>query len=214
MRVLCYNIEDGGGERLPGLVTAINRLDVDVALLCELNGWPPGLNVQGLRGCLSVNESSATGYRVGVLTRSQPDSVTPLNAGLHHGALMVRAGGMTLIAAHLHPFEEARRIAEAERLATIIAETAGPLILGGDLNSLPDGPQRSGALSVLRRGGLADPLAGHPNAHTLQTGRSPDDPPWRFDYLLSRGVHWSAVQVLHDPAFAPLSDHWPVLGEC
>ena len=214
MRLLCYNIEDGGGERLAGLVAAVNRLDVEAALLCELNGWSTGRNARGLQGYLSVNEASATGYRVGVLTRSRPDSVTPLNAGLHHGALMVRAGGLTLFAVHLHPFEEARRIAEAKRLAAICAAIEGPLILGGDLNSPPDGPQPGGAPSILCQSGLMDPLSGNPGAFTLQTARSPHDPPWRFDYLLSRGIQWSAVKVLHDPDHAQLSDHWPLLGEC
>lgn len=212
MRVLCYNIEEGGGERCSRLVAAINRLDADIAILCELNGWPSGREVKGLRGWLTVNEGSATGYRVGILTRHEPQCGEQLNDDLFHGALKVVYNGITIMAAHLHPFDEGVRIREARRLGELCRATKGPLILGGDLNSLPEGPDRSGATSVLRHSGLADPLLKKADAYTLRTRRSLDDPEWRFDYLLSRRINWTSMEVFRQPVFSDLSDHWPVWG--
>lgn len=212
MRVLCYNIENGGEERREALVAAINRLDADVALLCELNGWNSGSHVNGLNGYLSVNEESVTGYRTGILTRQKPWRIRCFNDGMHHGALIVTVDGLTIIAAHLHPFEEKVRMKEAELLVTICSGIGGPLIVGGDLNSLPTGHERSGAPTLLRRGGLFDPLSDNPEAYTIHTGRSPKDPNWRFDYILSRGIVWHSMEVLHGAAYANLSDHWPIFG--
>jgi endonuclease/exonuclease/phosphatase family metal-dependent hydrolase len=215
MRVLLYNILDGGGVRLPRLLDTIKDLAPDIAVLCELNGWHAGPSpLPGYH--LSLNTSGKTPYRVGVLSREQPAEVVSLNDGLHHRALLARFQAITIVAVHLHPFEEAVRIREAVAILKALERIDGPLVIAGDFNScLPDESGisgRSGALERLFAAGFDDPGKDHVPSHTLCTALSPDDPYWRFDYILSRGISWSTLRTLHDPAYAELSDHWPVLG--
>lgn len=215
MNLLSYNILDGGGERLPGLLKAINDLTPDIAVLCECNGWQGDLSpLPGYHLCL--NTSGNTPYRVGILSREAPMGVALLTEGMNHGALVARFPSITVVATHLHPFEEAFRIREAEAMLQALKGIEGPLVIAGDLNScLPqeanvDG--RSGALERFFAAGFEDPGKDHLPNHTICTALSPKDPHWRFDYILSRGIGWRSVKALHDPVYATLSDHWPILG--
>jgi hypothetical protein len=89
-------------------------------------------------------------------------------------------------------------------------------VIAGDLNScIPHETNvngRSGALERFFAAGFEDPGKDYLPNHTLCTALSPKDPYWRFAYILSRGISWRSVQALHDPAYATLSDHWPILG--
>lgn len=216
MKVLSYNILDGGGARLPCILEAIEGLAPDIAVLCELNGWQPCPSpLPGYH--LSLNDTGKTPYRVGVLSRERPIEVVSLNDGLHHGALLVRLPSITILAAHLHPFGEDVRIREATAILNALEQIDGPVVIAGDLNScLPDESGitgRSGALERFLAAGFEDPGRDHVSNHTICTDLSPNDPYWRFDYILSRGTSWSAVRTLHDPEYAHLSDHWPVMGQ-
>jgi endonuclease/exonuclease/phosphatase family metal-dependent hydrolase len=215
MILLSYNIKDGGGERLPGLLKAIHDLDPDIAVLCELNGWQS--NASPLPGYhLSLNTSGNTPYQVGILSREPPTELRFLNRGLHHGALLARFPSLSIVAAHLHPFEEEIRIREAEAILHAMEGVDGPIVIAGDLNSCLSHEAgingRSGALERFFAGGFEDPGKDHTPNHSLCTALSPKDPRWRFDYILSKKISWSSLQSLHNPVYAELSDHWPVLG--
>jgi hypothetical protein len=217
MKVLVYNIMEGGGERMPGLLGAVADLEPDLAVLCELNGWEKGPAPAPLDSYFfSLHTTGKTPYRVGILSRDQPEQTIAIHEGLHHGALLVRLPSLTVVATHLHPFEEPMRVREARAILKGIHGIAGPVIIAGDLNSCREDEAgisgRSGALEVFSAGGFDDPAFGQPDNHSLRTGLSPMDPYWRFDYILSRGIIWDSMRTLHDPRYALLSDHWPVMG--
>lgn len=144
----------------------------------------------------------------------------------HAGRAVVTTEGddFVVYSVHLHPSDEATRIAEIEHLREAIQVDLGadrPVVLQGDLNHRPDGPE----YDVWRDIGLTDAYvaAGTEPERTFRA----DEPAERIDYVwVSERLveHVEAVGVVVDPPFGPgtaftrpdgpfLSDHLPVAVE-
>ena len=156
MRILSYNIRHGAGmdlaidlERLAAVIT---ELDPDAVLLqgvdcrVERSG---GVDQMARFGQLtgmhhyfgSFMEYGGGEYGMGILTRQAALEwdVEELPAGEEpRFSLWVRLPWATLVNVHLYR-TEAQRLAQAQRLIEAFADQAGPVIVGGDFNSEPDG---------------------------------------------------------------------------
>ncbi len=205
---------EGGGDRWPLIRECIASQAPDICVLCEMNGWKSGQTpVAGYN--LLVHEKSPSGCSVAIAAREPATLIKSVQEPLRHGALVVRAGGLSIAALHLSPDGEQQRVAEAEWVIAELADIAGPLILAGDLNSLnpvkdPDNP-RTWVIPRFKEAGFADPFELIAHDWTLCTGLKPEEPRWRFDYIMPRNCgDVLECGVLHDPEFANASDHWPI----
>lgn len=143
----------------------------------------------------------------------------------HWGRAVLRTpgGDLTLFSAHLHPSDaavRAREISEMLKVMTPSLEKGGPVILQGDLNHTPTGPE----YARWREAGLVDAFdrkaAGTPefsaNSHT-PTKRI--DYVWTSRSLAQRGrdcriLHERAFRTCsEDPKSVALSDHIPVMAD-
>jgi endonuclease/exonuclease/phosphatase family metal-dependent hydrolase len=126
------------------------------------------------------------------------------------GALIAQVGRsgfrMWAIAVHLglHPLE---RLHSVEELSDLARGLAGPVLIGGDFNELPDGK----AVSFLaRRYWDAWLLGGDVSGETFPAS----DPTARIDFLfVSEGVGALRVIVPPGPDARLASDHLPVVAE-
>jgi endonuclease/exonuclease/phosphatase family metal-dependent hydrolase len=139
----------------------------------------------------------------------------------HAGRAVVETGDGELVvySVHLHPGDEGIRLRESRRLGTAVeadVRSGRPVVLQGDLNHTPDGPE----CEAWRAAGLRDAhaLADADPDPTFRT----DDPDMRIDYVwVSEAFadRTAAARVLSGRPFGPgasddysLSDHLPVLA--
>jgi len=120
--------------------------------------------------------------------------------------LELEGGGSTWWAVSMHlGLRPTERIAHAEQVLGSIRGLRSPVVLGGDLNELPDGA----AVTRLTRW-LHDAwaVAGEGPAETFPAR----DPSARIDYVLvSQGFSVAGASVPRDPMVARSSDHRPVV---
>jgi endonuclease/exonuclease/phosphatase family metal-dependent hydrolase len=214
MKILEYNILEGGGDRLPLIRDCIDMHDPDVCVLCEMNGWKSGDTiVQGYQ--LLVDEQSPSGYRLGIAAKEKITHCKSIGSPLRHGALIASVGELTLAAVHLSPFSERERAAEIGCVIKELEHYSGPLVLAGDLNSLSPRAhpehERTQVVDMLSCAGFVDPLEGLAHDWTISTALTPDEPKWRVDYILLRNCGpVLECGVMHTAAWAGASDHWPI----
>ncbi len=233
MKIMTWNLRNGGGDRLPAIAAVIARERPDVLTVQELRGFPRAAfgRSAGMTGYVAP---SVFGQAVGVFVRP-PLTITGRSAvrwRLHHAAAAVTlrtdGGSLTVVSTHLNPYAPERRRREAVWLAARYARR-GPVVLAGDLNSLsvdgpvpaayrrrhlrPDGTVDTRAMAAFAAGGLADawPEAGEGDGQTVPTGLGGAEfGPMRLDYvLLGGGLHASSARVVRDDPLA--SDHYPVV---
>lgn len=144
MRVMTWNIRNGGGSRRRAILEVIDRERPDVLALQELKGFDAYALSQvaeavGMTGHLSP---SVFGQPVAVLARP-PLTLTrtrSVRVRLHHAAAsaVVRtpAGPLTVVSTHLNPWNGYRRLREARWLAARFRSGHRHVLLAGDLNSL------------------------------------------------------------------------------
>jgi len=151
MRVLTYNIWDGGineigGDRQAQILTVLRDAKADVIALLEARGfhkdefatlsvWEKELRMTGALAC------APSGYHVGLLVRRSYKVVSAetLHASLFtHACLSVQLktpqGPLSVFAAHLNPFDPDARLTEARHLARAADADSRVLVLG-DFNS-------------------------------------------------------------------------------
>ncbi|MEV0901770.1 endonuclease/exonuclease/phosphatase family protein [Actinoplanes sp. NPDC049802] len=151
MRVMTWNIKNGGGDRLPAIIKVIGRQRPDVLTLQELQGFHRygGRKLKDLAATLDMTAHlapSALAQPVAVLVR-EPLWIarrTRISWRLHHAAAVAvvptEAGPLTVVSAHLNPFSPYRRMREARWLAARYATPDGLALIAGDMNGLdPDG---------------------------------------------------------------------------
>ena len=130
----------------------------------------------------------------------------------------LRGQAFTFFDTHLESFYAPVRMAQAAELAQIVNATTGPVVLAGDLNSLP-GKEGEGILAAppsLGGAGLVDTWGTlHPNLPGLtccfpellsDPARTLDQ---RIDYVLLRQVRPLTARVLGDVPGARTSGLWP-----
>ena len=142
-RLLHWNILDGGAERIHGITRYLRDGAYDLVTLNELNGFTSAsLAAFGQRcGMPHVELLAKSRYHLGVLSRHPLKRITSeTGTEFAHGLLCVRALGMNLCVAHLHPQDVRRRAAEAKRIVRRHVQPAvkrrRPFMLVGDMNTL------------------------------------------------------------------------------
>lgn len=127
------------------------------------------------------------------------------------GALAVHLEpGLWVVSTHLG-LEPGQRRLQAERLAELLEELEGPVVLMGDFNALPGSRE-------------LEPLAGLQDAYAALEGQPPltypsgaygarDKDGWRgcIDFVFLRGLRLVRTRVVYDQARA--SDHNPVVAD-
>jgi len=232
---MLWNILDGGGARINDILAYIATQNADVVALCELNGWTRD-TIAAHAAKAGYNHSvileAKSPYRVGLFSKG-PIEVKGRHAdGFHHGALAVQTLGLEVIVTHWAPFDRDVRMHEARRCVELIQAARGPAVLLGDLNSHSPADQalceayanknnRAWAMDfgphqVLLVGGLREFGAAQTDRWTTATALKPDEPRRRLDFIYVNDAFTAQLgphtaRVLHDPAVAKLSDHWPVL---
>ncbi len=118
------------------------------------------------------------------------------------GRLEAAGAGASVFVTHLTYVGTAQRYTQAEAVAGLVREAAGPLVLLGDLNA----PIEASALAPLATS-LEDAFAA--------VGVPPGDErrrscgPWAIDHILTRDFVVEACRVAHEAG--DLSDHLPVV---
>lgn len=162
-------------------------------------------------------------------TATVPDLLDEPPADLftrHAGRAVVAAGDREIVvySVHLHPSEEAIRMREIERLRDVLEEdvrSERPVVLQGDLNHRPDGPEYEEWRDV----GLTDACAACGTG--AESTFPADEPAKRIDYVWvseHAAERLEAARALYERPFGAgpdlaspdgsfLSDHLPVAAE-
>ncbi|NMO19329.1 endonuclease/exonuclease/phosphatase family protein [Pyxidicoccus fallax] len=158
MKVMTFNVLQGGEERFDTLVTFLARESPDVLVLQECLGWDDGGRLHRVAEALGVpqedahrvlgqsrSRGSGRCYHVAVVSRPALRSVSVHNNRHFLGhcivqcELDVEGGPVTLFGTHFDAHEEKLRYVEARYLRSLMDAAAfreGRYLLAGDLNSL------------------------------------------------------------------------------
>jgi exodeoxyribonuclease-3 len=151
LRLMTWNIKNGGGDRLPEITRVIRREQPDVLCLQELQhfqryGQSRLRELSDATGMTAHLARSVLAQPVAVLVRPPLRIVrrSSVSWRLHHAAAVVEvetaAGPFTVVSAHLNPFSPYRRYREARWLAARYGSAGRMVLVAGDMNGLdPDG---------------------------------------------------------------------------
>jgi exodeoxyribonuclease-3 len=231
MRLLTWNILNGGRDRLATIAAVLARESPDLLALQELRGFDR-------RGIATLADSlgmtahlapSVFGQAVAVLVRPplRIDRGRSVTCRLHHAAAEVTVGPLTVVSTHLNPRSGYRRYREATWLAARYRRR-GRVLLAGDLNACspaddPDpaeGRSDPRAISAFERAGLTDlwRLTGSGPGNTVPTGEGVGEAfrPMRLDYVFGTPAVVPlvrSVRVLRGGEIEYASDHYPLVAE-
>ncbi|MEU4625479.1 endonuclease/exonuclease/phosphatase family protein [Actinoplanes sp. NPDC023801] len=151
LRLMTWNIKNGGGDRLPEIIQVIRGEQPDVLCLQELQHFQR----YGRRRLRELSEATGMTAHLAPSALAQPVAVlvrpplrivgrSSVSWRLHHAAAVVRvdttAGQLTVVSAHLNPFSPYRRYREARWLAARYGSARRMVLIAGDMNGLaPDG---------------------------------------------------------------------------
>jgi exodeoxyribonuclease-3 len=150
MRVMTYNILEGGKGRLDKIASVVRDQDPDILAVQEANGFDNVGNrrIQIFSDMIGMeyfslatgNHNSRRNGRYHVATFSKhPLQPVPIEGSFHHAALHTRvlfAGSdVDVINAHLDPHFNESRVREMNRMLRSL-EGCDPAMITGDLNSL------------------------------------------------------------------------------
>jgi exodeoxyribonuclease-3 len=156
LRLMTWNIKNGGGDRLPAITRVIRREQPDVLCLQELqhfHRYGPRLHALAQEAGMTVHLAPA-GFAqpVAVLVRP-PRRILRRSAirwRLHHAAAIAvtetTAGPLTVVSAHLNPFSPYRRYREARWLSARYGATGRMTLIAGDMNGLAPGTGHAATL--------------------------------------------------------------------
>ena len=113
------------------------------------------------------------------------------------------AGRVTVISTHLAHLGQRARRHQAGRLAEIVTQTGGPVVLAGDLNAAIEQPELSELRPLLVDGFAAVGVAPG-DARRESCGAD------QIDHVLTRGFDVVECRVAREAG--ELSDHWPVVA--
>lgn len=240
LKVLSYNIREGGRGRLPELARVIRQQQPDVVALLEATSWVRAALLARRLGMRLTFGRANNAFHVAWLSR------LPVTGSANHRLptlaktlleLEVRWDGapLRLFATHLaagqdvlHPAQEApvilellRPLADQPHLllgdfnALHPADTVGPPPWGEEeMNEAIDGDPRQAIRCILTAGYVDCFRALHPETPGYSY---PAATPWlRLDYIFASpplAARLSACDVVHDELAARASDHFPVWAE-
>ena len=238
MRILTYNIWDGGGERLDAIAAVIRASAADCVALQEANAAGATTLASSLGMELTYGEAdSMFGTDLAWLTRSPVRSAHNHRLpALSKALLRIEVGGVTLFTTHLASRHEEHlypRAAEVEAILAVLSGVEDAHLLVGDLNALRPGDAiGTPPAGVEPRG---DALPGAPRAvlgpidaagyvdcfrrlHPHEPGYTyPASAPWlRLDYVFASAdvaERVRACEVIATAAARRASDHLPLLVE-
>jgi endonuclease/exonuclease/phosphatase family metal-dependent hydrolase len=230
VRILTYNIWDGGIGRLPLIEAVIRSQSPDVVALQEVTDRAAAEGLAARLGMRAVHGDANSRWAIAWLT-SQPVKRAE-NYRLPELAktlLEVEVQGVRLFATHLvhgrNHAADAARTREVEVILDVLAHVSGPHVLVGDLNAVhPEDevgmPPAEERLEHVSRRPLERLLeAGYVDCfRTL----NPTERGWtylaahpwaRLDYVLTKGVDALECRVVADAPAVDASDHLAVAAQ-
>lgn len=144
MKLMTYNIFDGGEGRLGIIISAIKQESPDVLIVNEANNFSADDNKIARRFseeiCLPYYSIALTewGYDVAVFSKLPFEQSTVLMSGRRAAALVEvdsKFGPLSIVGAHLNPESEDVRLLEIKEIIASQKEHKNRIIMG-DLNSL------------------------------------------------------------------------------
>ncbi|MFC6287531.1 endonuclease/exonuclease/phosphatase family protein [Nocardioides sp. GCM10027113] len=215
LRVLTLNVHGGQGPRGFDIATLGRYLaaaDVDVALLQEVDQARPRSRYSDMPAALAAATGMEVAYGVnvrlgprrgvsGVATLSRhpilaqqltrlPSGPGLKGRGVLRTDLDVDGTTVSVFNTHLEHQVESVRLRQVSAIGPVLAATAHPVILGGDLNAVPASPTWRVARSWLRDA-WSDAGAGPPATSPAASPRR------RIDYLMYAGaVRAEAAEVM------------------
>jgi exodeoxyribonuclease-3 len=147
LRVMSYNIWDGGNDRLENIISVVNEIRPDILVLNEANGFTDKNNEKltylskktDLRHYYIEVCGDGWGYHVAVLSKKPIVSVRAIKPVLRAIILtkipVKKDQNICLVGLHLSPFTEPDRVEEVRKLLPEIAGEKS-VIVAGDFNSL------------------------------------------------------------------------------
>jgi endonuclease/exonuclease/phosphatase family metal-dependent hydrolase len=237
VRILAYNIQDGGGDRLGAIADVVGGERPDAVALVETTADTAAALAHELGFEVAFGESNSIfGVHVAWLSRraigrAQNHRVPPLSKTL----IEVEVAGLRLFATHLasrHEQHTHPREGEIRAILEVLGRVSDPHLLVGDFNALqPGDPVGEPPTGMEPRG---DALPGAPRAvlgqldaagyvdcyrslHAEPGYTYPADAPWlRLDYAFaSPGLapRLAACDVVASGLAARASDHLPLVVE-
>jgi exodeoxyribonuclease III len=240
LKVLSYNILEGGGDRLPDITAVIGEQNPDVAALLEANSRPnveilaAGLGMDLVFGEASSDAHVAWLSRLPIRRRQNHRSAALAKTLLE---IEVDWNGLALglFATHLASRWDSQLPEDevASILALLSQQVQRPHLLVGDFNALGPGDLvGSPPPGVQKRGGALDNAprpaiqqihaAGYLDCYRALHPTSPGftyhtSHPWlRLDYIFASpeiGPNLLACDVVRGQTAQTASDHFPILAE-
>ncbi len=177
MRILSWNIENGGADRFEAQLEVLRATVPDVVVLQECLGWDDGHRLASVAAALDIPPSaphtflavanargSGRRFHVGLVSRTGLHQRVTHTDGVAHvvaeAVVDLGTAPLALFGVHLVWSDEDARMLEVERLMSW-AEPVGLALLAGDLNALTRAdPYPSDVDERLRRAGIDK--YGHP----------------------------------------------------
>jgi len=225
VKVMTYNIWDGGRGRLPLLEAVIRSEAPDVVALQEVTDRRAAEGLAARLGMQYVHGDANSRFGVAWLSR-RPVSYAENHRlpELAKTLLEIRVGELRLFATHLvhgrDRASERARVREVEAILEVLARVDGPHLVAGDLNAVhPDEdvgePPPEEELEYVSRQPIERLLdAGYGDAfRDLHAAETPWTyltwHPWaRLDHVLVKGVEVVAAAVVTAAPAADASDHF------
>jgi exodeoxyribonuclease-3 len=150
LRLLTWNILNGGGDRLPAIIEVVREVRPDIWAVQELRdfrryGWKRLDDLAAAVEMTAHPARSLFGQPVAVLTAPALRVLGhhAVTWRLHHAASTVvvetSSGPLSVTSTHLTPYRPYRRMREARWLAARLASRGGLAVVAGDLNGLAPG---------------------------------------------------------------------------
>mgnify|MGYP000639525546 CR=1 FL=1 len=124
-KMLQFNVDTGGGDRLLNILAWIRSQHASVTGLCELNGWDQismqkHANLSGF--AYSHIFQVPSGYHIGVMASSPVRVVSEISTDFERGMLHVEINNRHYIIVHLHAHSAEKRIGETKIVANVVKD--------------------------------------------------------------------------------------------
>lgn len=233
MKIVHWNILDGGEDRWPLCAAWLKQISPDVLTLCECNGWSESTAQERMKPLdlpHVVYGTTRYGYDLCWASREPCERLDFPTEGFWHGALRIKHPAFEAIHTHLAPGNQAERVEvrthEAGVLIRHAASITGPFLLTGDLNSYSPGDADilsdftdtghldATAVGRLLAAGLVDQGAGVEPRWSLPTALSGFETRIRLDYMLASPAltpKCGPARIHQEDPLPRASDHFPVV---
>jgi exonuclease III len=225
MRLLAWNIRQGGGSRLPRIVEALQRHDADILVLSEYRGGPSAVRLLAALDALGYRYATSLAPppgRTGVLiaARCSFEEHGPVD-GVIEPYRMVSVAFASLRLVGIYMPNLLAKIPYWEALITLCSDCTGPALAIGDFNTCRPYLDEAGAID--RCAYFMDRIA-EIGFCDLWRQRNPELR--EFSWFSTRGngfridhaflsealaARVGPIRYSHDERLAGLSDHSPLI---